>query len=99
MSAIVSLLVSLLGQLVPLVGTNSSLITAIINGLIQIIPLITDEVQDLIPPIKNIIASLSSNPATDAEQLATLQALDLQVDAAFDAAATAAQTQDAAAAT
>lgn len=98
MGTLVSLLVSMLGQLVPLIGTNSALITNIVNGLIEIVPLISQEIQDVIPPIKNIIATLQANPATDAVQLATLQALDLQVDTAFDTAAAAAQSQDAAAA-
>jgi hypothetical protein len=94
MTAVVSLLVSLLGQLVPLIGTNSAMITTIINALIQIVPAIVSEVESLIPPIKNIIAALSADPATTDEQLATLAALDQQCDEAFEAAATAAEAED-----
>ena len=36
--------------------------------------------------MKNIIAALSANPATLAEQQATLAAIDAQVDTAFEAA-------------
>lgn len=87
MNAIVTAVVALLGQLVPLVGTNSTLIASIINTLIAILPAIVTEVETLIPPIKNIIAALSADPATTEEQLATLAALDAQADAAFEAAA------------
>jgi hypothetical protein len=37
--------------------------------------------------VKNIIAALQANPATTESQLAALQALDQQADAAFEAAA------------
>lgn len=94
MTAAISLLVSLLGQIVPLVGSNSTMIATIINALIEIIPAVVKEVESLIPPIKNIIAALSANPATTADQLATLQTLDQQCDQAFEAATTAAQAED-----
>lgn len=87
MSAIITSVVALLGQLIPLIGTNSTLIDTIINTLIAVIPAITEEVEALIPPIKNIIAALSADPATTAAQMGTLQALDQQCDAAFEAAA------------
>lgn len=87
MNLIVTAVVSLLGQLLPLVGTNSTLISQIIETLVAILPTVVKEVQDLIPPIKNIIAALSADPATSAAQIATLQVLDAQCDAAFEAAA------------
>ena len=87
MNTIVTAVISLLGQLIPLIGGNSTLISTIINTLIAIIPEIVTEVETLIPPIKNIIAALSANPATTAEQMATLQDLDAKCDAAFEAAA------------
>lgn len=90
METLATLVVTLLTQLLPQIGTDSSIITTIINALIQLIPLAVQEGQALVAPIKNVIAALSANPATTAEQLATLQVLDAQVDAAFEAAATAA---------
>jgi hypothetical protein len=83
MTSIVTAVIALLGQLVPLIGTNSTLIETIINTLIAIIPEVVTEVETLIPPIKNIIAALSADPATTAAQMGTLQALDQQCDAAF----------------
>lgn len=87
MSSIITAVVALLGQLIPLVGTNSALISTIINTLVAVLPEVVTEVETLIPPIKNIIAALSANPATTEVQMATLQVLDAQADAAFEAAA------------
>lgn len=84
---VVGAVIALLGQLIPLVGTNSGLISTILNTLIAMIPTIVTEVETMIPPIKNIIAALQANPATTADQMATLQALDQQCDQAFEAAA------------
>lgn len=89
MSVVVTSIVALLGQLLPLLtsAANATLITSIIETLASIVPFVVQEVETLAPAIKNIIAALSANPATTAEQLATLQTLDAQVDAAFDDAA------------
>lgn len=87
MSAFFTAIISLIEQLIPLLGTsNTNVIDSIINVMTQWLPLITQEVEALVQPIKNIIAALSANPATTAAQLTTLQALDAQVDAAFEAA-------------
>jgi hypothetical protein len=90
MAALASTIVAMLVQLLPLIGGTSSTIASILNVLIQLIPIVTQEVVDLLPAIKNIIAALSANPAATTDQLATLAALDAQVDAAFEAAAQAA---------
>lgn len=89
MSTVITAIVGLLGQLLPLItsASNASLIANIIETLASIVPFIVDEIEAVAPAIKNIIAALSANPATTAAQLATLQQLDAQVDAAFDAAA------------
>jgi predicted PurR-regulated permease PerM len=87
MSAVITSVVTLLTTLLPLVTGNSSAIATVIATLIQLIPAITQEVEAMIPPIKNIIAALSADPATTADQLATLQKLDADCDAAFEAAA------------
>ena len=96
MIAIVGAVISLLTSFLPLVSSSSQ-VGSIIATLIQIIPTIVKEAQDLVQPVKNIIAALQTNGAATAEQLAQLQTLDAVVDASFDAAATAAQAEDAAA--
>jgi len=91
-AAIVALL-SVLATIAPSLGAGGS-ITAIINALIQIVPVLVNEVEDVAPIVKNIIAALQSNSAITPDEQAQLATLDAQVDAAFEAAATAAQAQD-----
>ena len=87
---------ALLQTILPAI-TSSASVQAFINALIQIIPVLVKEAQDLVPMVKNIIAALGSNPASTADQLATLKALDQLTDSAFEAAAAKALAEDAAA--
>lgn len=89
MSAVISAVLAMIEQLLPAVmsASESSVIASVINTLVQILPFIIQEVQALYQPVKNIIAALSANAATTADQLATLQQLDAQVDTAFEAIA------------
>ena len=91
-SAIIALL-TIIAQIAPSLGATST-ITAIINALITIIPTVVKEVEDVVPIIKNIIAALQSNATTTPDQMAQLTTLDAQCDAAFEEAATAAQSED-----
>lgn len=95
MPQIITSIVSLLAQLLPTVAGKSILINNIISALVQLIPLITKEVQDVLPMVKNIIAVLKGGAGVTQAQLAQLNALDKQVDDAFEAAAAAALAQDA----
>jgi len=93
MTGLVTALVALLSQIAPILGDASS-IAKVIETLTQLIPVAVQIGEDLVQPIKNIIAALSANSATTADQMAQLQTLDAQYDAAFEAAATVAQSQD-----
>ena len=86
-TAIITAILAMVEQLLPLItsSSNVTLIDTILSTLIQMMPFIIKEVQTLYTPVKNIIAALSANPATTADQLASLQTLDAQTDAAFDA--------------
>ena len=91
MTAIAGIIISLLTQLLPLVGGMSSgAVGNIITLLEQIIPIAVKEAEDLVAPIQNIIAQLQGSGALSADQLAALGALNDKVDAEFDAAAKAA---------
>ena len=94
LQTIVMAAISLMTQVLPLVNSSEQ-VAKFIAMLIQILPTVEQLAEDLVQPIKNIINSLSANPATDAAQLAALQALDTQYDQAFETAATNAQAQDA----
>ena len=93
LETIVMAVISLMTQFLPLINSSTQ-VAKFIEMLIQILPTVEKLAEDLVQPIKNIIASLSQNPATDAEQLKALQDLDAQYDQAFEAAATAAQAED-----
>lgn len=88
MSAIASLIVTLLTQLLPLIGSLTSGSTSnIISILEQILPTIVKEATDLIAPVQNIIAAIQGSGTVTADQVAALAALNAQLDAAFDAVA------------
>lgn len=90
MNALVTLVLSLAEQLLPYLGLASNTattVTTIINALETVLPLIENMVPSIYNSIKNIITALTADPSTSATQLATLQALDAQVDAAFETAA------------
>jgi hypothetical protein len=89
MTAAIVAILSLIEQLLPAIlsASNASLVTGIITTLTNLLPFIVQEIETLAPAVKNIIAALSANPATTAAQLASLQSLDQQVDAAFEVVA------------
>jgi hypothetical protein len=88
MTAALTAVLALIEQILPLLGSSqANLIASIIDALVKWLPLIIQEVSALYQPVKNIIAALSANAATTADQLATLQQLDAQVDTAFEAIA------------
>ena len=89
-SSVLSGVLLIIQQLIPLLGASTastSLVTTIVAQLIQWLPLIVQEIEVLYQPVKNIIAALQASPAAVADQLATLQQLDAQLDTAFEAAA------------
>lgn len=89
MTAFIAAIIALIEQILPLAfsASNTALIDQILTVLAGMLPYIVQGAESLYQPVKNIIAALSANPATTAEQLATLQALDQQADAAFEAIA------------
>src|SRR5690242_9487080 len=94
MTAVVTSILALLQSFLPLIASSEN-IAKIIVTLIQIIPIVVKEAQDLVQPIKNIIAALKMDPNATVQQIADLEALDAKVDADFEAAATAALAEDA----
>ena len=90
MTAIASLVVSLLTQLLPLVGSMAGgQVGSIITLLEQIIPVVVKEATDLVAPIQNIIAQLQGSGVVTPDQITALAALNAKIDAEFDAAAAA----------
>lgn len=93
MTAMLTTILSLISALVP-AGTNAALIEKIVAALIQIVPVVVKEYQDLVPIVRNIIAALKADPSTTAAQLEQLQQLEVEWDADFEAAAAAAIAED-----
>lgn len=76
---------TLLADIAPFID-DSTEIGKIIGFLETAIPWVAQEASDLLQPIQAIIAALKNNGAVTPDQITSLQALDAQVDAAFDAA-------------
>jgi hypothetical protein len=89
MTVAITAILALIEQLLPAIlsASNVILVGNIITALTSLMPFIAQEIETLAPAVKNIIAALSASPATTAAQLASLQALDQQVDSAFEAVA------------
>lgn len=90
--AAISTLMTVVETVLPTISgsTSSTVIIAVVAALEKWIPIVMSlfpSATTMFQSIKNIISSLSANPATPAAQLATLQQLDAQVDTAFEAIA------------
>lgn len=86
--AIINGVLGLAGAVIPLIPNNSAgsaSIGKIIETVTALAPLVTDQVGTVYTGVKNILASIGSHPATTADQLATVQAFDKQVDDAWNA--------------
>lgn len=73
-------------QILPLLGTTATTVTiveSIITALTKLLPYIIDEISTVYTAVKNIIAQLQNTGAPTADQIAALQSLDAQVDAAW----------------
>lgn len=88
MSTVLTLLTMISSLLPQLSALSSGAIGTVIGALLQIMPTVVSEVEGVAPFIKNIIAALSSSTNVTPDQLAQLQVLDAQCDAAFESAAT-----------
>ena len=88
MSAIITLVVTMLESLLPMLASATSGQTQnIITLLENIVPVIVKEASDLVAPVQNIIAQLQTGAQVTPAQIAALQAQSDALDAALDAAA------------
>lgn len=89
-TAILTLLTLIEAMLGSVSNPAIDVIDKIIAALVGIVPTLASEVPNAVTAVKNIITALSTSGNATAAQMASLQALDAQVDADFEAAATAA---------
>jgi hypothetical protein len=80
-SIIITVLQTVLA-LIPSITDNKT-INSIITMLIQIVPVVVKEAQEVMGPIKNIIDALSEKDDITDEQMAVLKSLNEQVDQAY----------------
>lgn len=86
MSAAISLLLTVLAQIAPSLSSSGT-ITSVIKTLVELLPVLVKEVQDVAPLVQNIINALRDNNVITPEQLAALDELEAKADAEFEAAA------------
>jgi phage-related protein len=88
MSGAILAVLTLLEQIVPLLGTSAAtttLIDGIINALTQLMPFIVNEIGTVYTSVKNIVSLLQNSGQMTPVQTASLQSLDTQVDTAWHA--------------
>ena len=89
---VIQTLLGLVGGLLPTLGVSgTSVVVEIISALETIVPVLASNASTLLVEVQSVISALrnGSTPLT-ADQLAALDALDAQIDAAFEADAKAA---------
>lgn len=94
MLAMLPSILALIQEFAPLLSTATA-VGKVIDVLTTAVPVVIQEAKDLTPTIKNVIATLRENDATTDEQWDRLDAIEGVIDAAFDAAASAATDEDA----
>lgn len=94
MNAILTSLLTLVSSLVPTIGGTASTVGMVINTLTEVVPLVVKEYQDVAPFVKNIITALKNGSEVTQDQLDQLDALEAQIDAAFDTAWAKTQEED-----
>ena len=96
MNPTLTALFALIQKLLPLVAGQAGPVGIIIEEVLQAAPLAIDIGGELITQIKEIIATLKADPATQQAQLDALNAVNAAADAKFEADAAKAEAEDAA---
>lgn len=95
MEIAVQVLLSLVAGLLPEFGVAStSVISKIMTALETLVPNLIQNAPHLLAPIQNIIAALQSQGNLTPDQVTSLDSMEADTDAAFEAAATAAGFPD-----
>lgn len=89
MVQIITAVIALIEQFLPMLGTSAATagtIGTIINALEQIIPMVVEFAPTAYQAVKNIIAALKNDPATTTAQWEAIDTLETKLDADNDAA-------------
>ena len=94
MEQLIPAAISLISSLLSTTKLTSPLVTGIVDVVTAATPVIIKEYKDLKPIVANIIAAVKADPATNTQQLDILKQSEIQLDADFETAATAAEAED-----
>ncbi|WP_028732059.1 hypothetical protein [Rhizobium leguminosarum] len=86
MEAIVLTVLQLIQSLLSQIGSNNTAVNQIIAALVQIVPLVVNLSTPIINSVKAIITALQNSGALTDDQLATLESLSDEIDAAYQTA-------------
>lgn len=83
-----AIVLSIINGVLAIVGTKISnqTVQAVINLLMEAVPLIIKEYKEVLPIVKNIISVLSSSDDITTEQLDQLDVLEAEIDANWNSA-------------
>lgn len=79
---------------VALGSSASTVVTAAVDQIGALLPVVIKEYKDLVPLVQSSIKALRGAGSITDEDLAKLDAYEAQIDAAFDAAAARAKAED-----
>lgn len=86
MEAIVLTVLQLIQSLLSQIGSNNTAVNQIIAALVQIVPLVVNLSTPIINSVKAIITALQNSGALTDDQIATLESLSDEIDAAYQTA-------------
>lgn len=90
---VVAALMGLLQTIAPAVS-GSGAVGKIVTTLTQLVPVLVDQYQDVLPSVKNIIESLRTHDDITDEQWDELDKIEQVIDDEFEKAAKAAEEED-----
>lgn len=88
MNAAITVILALVTDLIPVLGVSGATetaVAAIVKALTALLPLVVDEVETVIPMVKQVIADAQNTGALTPDQVTALNAVSVQYDAAFEA--------------
>lgn len=86
MEALVLTILQLIQSLLSQLGSNNTAVNQIIAALVQIVPLVVNLSTPIINSVKAIITALQNSGALTDDQIATLESLSDEIDAAYQTA-------------
>lgn len=94
MNPAVSALLSILAKLAPTVAGMAGPVGIIVSEIMTALPVLAEAGIETLTQVRDILATLKADPATDQAQLDQIEAANAAVDKAFDDAAAKAQAED-----